>query len=386
MIYGIVAATTALLLAAVLAALFRRPALRLGLVERGRGDRGRGRPVPLLGGAAVVLATGAVAAAGEWTGLAPLGGDTGRLLVAAGGVALLGLVADVRRVKTRFVLAGTAVAAFCAVPYGETGIGPGLLAAVWTALVTVAFRSLDHADGLAGTVGVVTAFGVAACAAAGAMDAPAVLLSVLAAALAGFLMHNWHPARSALGSCGSLFTGFVLAGAAVGVRGGHGVLSSAGVLFALTAVASADAALVLLSRRLAGRPVARRSADHLAHRLRKLGLTAHGSVVVVGTGAFCGVLVGVLVHVGSAGATAAAGVAAVVPAGVLGLLRVPVYGPRRASGGGVAAGAVPTAGRAPRAHPAEGVRAPSGRRNSAVRPPRGPVSSQVRASLRVRNG
>ncbi|OSC45551.1 undecaprenyl-phosphate alpha-N-acetylglucosaminyl 1-phosphate transferase, partial [Streptomyces sp. 4F] len=71
------------------------------------------------------------------------------------------------------------------------------------------------------TVGVVTAFGVAACAAAEVMDSLAVLLSALAAALTGFLLHNWHPARIALGACGSLFTGFLLAGAAVFTRAGH---------------------------------------------------------------------------------------------------------------------------------------------------------------------
>ncbi len=87
------------------------------------------------------------------------------------------------------------------------------------------------------------------------LDGLAVLLSVLAAALTGFLMHNWHPARIALGACGSLFTGFVLASAAVVVRTGHEPAAGAGVLFALTAVAGADAVLVVVSRRLAGRPL-----------------------------------------------------------------------------------------------------------------------------------
>lgn len=68
MLYGIIAATAALLLAAVLAALLRTLALRLGML-----DRRRARPLPLLGGLAVVLATGVVAGAGEWTGYAPSG-------------------------------------------------------------------------------------------------------------------------------------------------------------------------------------------------------------------------------------------------------------------------------------------------------------------------
>ncbi len=140
------------------------------------------------------------------------------------------------RALRRWLLAGTAVAAACVVPYGETGPVAGALAVGRVALVTGAFRGLDHADGVAGTVGVVTAFGVGACAAVELMDGPAVLLLVPAAALAGFLPHNWHPARIALGACGSLFTGFLLAGAAVLARTGYGPVGGAGVLCALTAV------------------------------------------------------------------------------------------------------------------------------------------------------
>ncbi|MFJ9564605.1 MraY family glycosyltransferase [Streptomyces fuscichromogenes] len=323
MLYGIAAATTAFLLAAVLAALIRPGALRLGLV-----DRRRARRVPALGGLAVVGATCLVAFAGDWTGVAPLGTGVGELVAAGGAVALLGLVADVWRLKTRFLLLGTAVAAACVVPYGEFGPGGGLLGAGWIAFVAVAFKGLDHADGLAGTVGVVTAFGVGACAAAEVMDGLAVLLSVLAAALTGFLMHNWHPARIALGAGGSLFAGFVLAAAALVTRSGHDPVASAGVLFALTAVAGADVLLVVLSRLLAGRPVLRRGPDHLAHRLRRLGLTSQRATVVLGAGSFAGVLVGVLVHGGWVGRTGAACVACVTLGVVLLLLRVPVYGPR----------------------------------------------------------
>ncbi|MFD0316331.1 MraY family glycosyltransferase [Streptomyces flavalbus] len=323
MLYGIAAAIAALLLAALLAGLLRVPGLRLGLV-----DRRRARPVPVVGGMAVVLATVLVAGVGEWTGVAPLGAGVGALLGAAAGVAALGLVADVWRLRARVPLAGTAVAALCVVPYEDTGVVGGVLAAAWVTGVAGAFRALDHADGLAGTVGVVTAFGVGACAAVEVLDGLAVLLSVLAAALTGFLMHNWHPARVAFGGCGALFTGFVLASAAVLARTGYDAVPSAGVLFALTAVVSVDAVLVVLARRLAGRPVTRRGPDHLGHRLRRLGLTSRGATVVVGAGAFASVLVGVLVHGGWADAGAVWWVAGGGVVAVLGLVCVKGAGAR----------------------------------------------------------
>ncbi|RZU21709.1 MraY family glycosyltransferase [Streptomyces sp. BK239] len=341
MLYGIVAATSALLLTAVLAVLLRAPALRLGLLDR----RHRQRRVPLSGGAAVVLATCLVVAAGEWTGYAPLRDGMGVLLAAAAGVAALGLAADLWRLKTRLLALGTAIAAAFVVPYGDTGAAEGAVAVCWIACVSLAFRALDHADGVAGTVGVVTAFGVGACVAAEMMDGLAVLLSVLAAALTGFLMHNWPPARVALGGCGSLFAGFVLAAAAVSARAGQEAATGAAVLFALTAVAVADAALVLLARRVAGRPLTRGGRDHLAHRLRRLGLTPQGVTIVIGAAAFAGVLVGVLVHSGWADAHAVLWVAGVTSLVVLGLWRVPVYG--RAGEGRWAEG------RAPEGRPAE---------------------------------
>lgn len=354
MLYGIAAATTALLLAAFLSALLRLPALRLGVI-----DRRRQRPLPLLGGLSVVLATGLVVAGWEWAGVAPLGPEIRRLLIAAGAVALLGLVADVRRVKARFLVGGTAVAAACVVPYGETGFLLGVPAIGLIVLVAVGFKALDHADGLAGTVGVVTAFGVGVLAAAEVMDELAVLLSVLAAALTGFLMHNWPPARIGFGACGSLFVGFVLAASAVMARAGRDPVSSVGILYSLTALATADVLLVTLSRRLAGRPLLRGAPDHLAHRLRRLGLTPQGATVLLGVAAFAGVLVGVLVHMGWLAESGLYWVGAVALIAVLGLLRIKVYGPRRQS-----------------SFPLGGTMGTSTH----------VTSTQVRAQLRVRNG
>ncbi|MFD8534892.1 MraY family glycosyltransferase [Streptomyces rubrogriseus] len=314
------------------------------------------------------------------------------------------------RALRRWLLAGTAVAAACVVPYGETGPVAGALAVGRVALVAGAFRGLDHADGVAGTVGVVTAFGVGACAAVELMDGPAVLLLVPAAALAGFLPHNWHPARIALGACGSLFTGFLLAAAAVLARTGYGPVGGAGVLCVLTAVPVADAVLVLLSRRLAGRPLSRGGPDHLAHRLRRLGFTAQGAVAVLGGAALCAVAVGVLTHTGRVGGQAALWVAGGAAAGVLGLrvrlrVRVRVYGPARLRRGAGARAPVHRAGRGVRADVYPRVRrlragvsqAPRGATGgaggasfrAAIFPVRQATSTenvQVGAPLRVRNG
>ncbi|WP_328670531.1 undecaprenyl/decaprenyl-phosphate alpha-N-acetylglucosaminyl 1-phosphate transferase [Streptomyces sp. NBC_00328] len=338
MLYGITAATAALLLTATLTALLRSFSLRLGPAE-GRGlparrakprAPGRGRPVPLLGGVAVVGTTALVGWAGDWTGAAPLGPETGRLLVAGIAIALLGLAADLLPVPPVVCGAGVAVAAALTVPYDELGMPAGVLAVGWVVLVTQGFRSLDHADGVMGTVGVITAFALSACAAAELMDGLAALLSVLAAALTGFLMHGWPPARIAPGRCGSLFTGFVLASAVVPVHAERPAGTGLGAAFALTALATADAVLVLVSRRRAGRPLLRPAPDHLVHRLRRAGLTRQGVMAVTGLAAFAAALVGLCIDLGWLGAGAAWWVAGAVAAvAVVGAVR-PGVRPRRA--------------------------------------------------------
>ncbi|MFE9771337.1 undecaprenyl/decaprenyl-phosphate alpha-N-acetylglucosaminyl 1-phosphate transferase [Streptomyces sp. NPDC005931] len=367
MLYGIAAAIAALSLCALLAGLLRG--------------------VPLSRGFAVVLVTGLVAGVGDRTGVAPLGAGVGGLLAAGACVAVLGPLLDAGRLRWWVPVAGTAVAAACVVPYEETGVAGGLLAVAWIVGFTTAFRGLGRGGGPAGAVGVVTAFGLAACAAAELMDGIAVLLTVLGAALAGFLLaarprdlprdrphdppqdrshdrprdgahdgphvrpphvrpsarpddrpytppHARPAARIALGASGSLFTGFVLAAAAVFVRAGQPVVPSAGVLFALGAVVCADGVLVLLSRRLNRRPLTRGAPDHLPHRLRRLGLAPRAVTALLCIGALGGVLVAVLAHLRGAGAGGAPWVAAVALVVVVALLRVPVYGnfrPRRGS-------------------------------------------------------
>uniref|UniRef100_UPI001C2704F6 MraY family glycosyltransferase n=1 Tax=Streptomyces sp. AC495_CC817 TaxID=2823900 RepID=UPI001C2704F6 len=290
MLYGILAAASALLLTAVLSAAVRVPALRLGIVERRRGRR-----VPLLGGVAVLGGVGAVAWAGEWSEVAPLGREAGWLIVVGAGLGVFGLVGDVWRLPAVVRAAGVVVGAALVVPYRELGVLGGMAGVVWIALVVHGFKGMGRSDGVLGVVGAVTAFALSGCAAAEVMDGLATLFSVLAAALTGFLMHNWPPARVVIGTCGALFVGFLLAGGALHVYAvGYG--AGVGAPFALTAVATADAVLVLVSRKRAGRELWRGGPDHLAHRLRRVGLTPPGVVVVMGVAAAASTGVGLAIH------------------------------------------------------------------------------------------
>ncbi|MFD0512364.1 hypothetical protein ACFQ0Q_22030 [Streptomyces aureus] len=113
------------------------------------------------------------------------------------------------------------------------------------------------------------------------------------------------------------------------MNAGAEALPGAGSLFAVTVVVTADAALVAVSRRRAGRPLLQGGADHIAHRLRRLGLTPTGVAVVLGVASLAGAVTALLLHDGTLGPLAALWPVCAAAGSVAGLLRVPVYGVRR---------------------------------------------------------
>ncbi|MGW0737160.1 MraY family glycosyltransferase [Streptomyces sp. NPDC002851] len=322
MLYGTVAALAALLLTAVLARILRPLALRTGLVDRPGGRKVHSRPTPHLGGVAVIAGAVTISV----TGYAPLGSVAVTLLWGAGAVALIGFIDDLRPLGALPRLTVEAGAALYVVHGSGLSPAAATLAVGWIVFVTNAFNLLDNSDGAVGTVGAVTALGLSFCAAARGEAGVALVLVALSAALIGFLTLNWHPARIFLGDCGALSTGFLLASAAVLVHTGHEALPSAAGLFALTAVVTADTALVLLSRRRAGRRLLRGGTDHVAHRLRRVGFTVPGAAVVLGAGALVGTVAGVLVHRGTVGPAAVLPLLAALLVALWALLKVPVYG------------------------------------------------------------
>jgi len=218
-------------LALALVPVARWAARRTGAVDRPRGYKAHGRPVPLLGGVAVVASVAAALGA-----LRP-----GELpwLLAAGSLVILGLADDLRGVPApaRLVvelgvclgLLWTTGTRFWAPPFV-----PGWLATVLTALWLVgginAANCLDCADGSLAGVGLLAAAGVAGVAALAGSDAWVPALAV-AGALLGFWVYNRPPASVFLGDAGSLPVGLAVGWLAVRVASEQpAAYSLAGVL------------------------------------------------------------------------------------------------------------------------------------------------------------
>ncbi|MFI9190815.1 MraY family glycosyltransferase [Streptomyces californicus] len=331
-VLGIIASgVAALLITAALARIARRAALRPHTPAASAGRAARAGLLRRTGGTAAVLGVTAAAGGSLWLGAADdAPSSAAGLLAGSGAVAALGLVHDLKPLRAALRLAVQTAAAVLVVCFAGLPPVAAVLAVLWTVLVTNAFALLDHADGLLTVVGAVTAAGLLACAAVDGGSALALLPAALVAGLGGFLLHTWHPARLRLGACGAQFTGFVLAasGALIQAAAPAGRAAWA-ALPALATVALADTALVVVSRRRAGRSPLRGGNDHVGHRLRRLRVTVPGTAVLLALWAGVPVAAGTLVHAGLLHPAFLLVPLAGTVAAVLALLRVPGYPPPR---------------------------------------------------------
>ena len=320
--------------ALAVAALLTEP-LRLLAVRRGYTDQPAARkvhvsPTPYLGGMAVAVAT---AGSASLVMYAAGGSDStlGVVLGCAAAIAVLGLVDDLRPLSIRVRLSVEAAAALVVVVWCGHPVLFGtwvdaVLAVMWILFTTNAFNLLDNMDGVVSTVtAVIAAFLCCAALSAGLVGTAAVT-AALAGACAGFLFHNWHPARIFLGDAGALFVGFLVSSASMTLHKDSTALSGYGSLLLITLVVTADTGLVMVARRREGRPVLQGGKDHIAHRLRQLGLTVRQVAIAIGGFAAMTSLTAVLVMLKAVPQPVVLiSVVAVTAVVWLRLLRVPVY-------------------------------------------------------------
>jgi UDP-GlcNAc:undecaprenyl-phosphate/decaprenyl-phosphate GlcNAc-1-phosphate transferase len=279
--WGFITAAVIVLLLTPLAA---RLAPRIGGVDQG-GDRPRvhTRPVPRIGGVAIVL--GILTAAVAFVGVD--GPYTG-ILIGTALVALVGLYDDVFGLRPSLKLAAVLLIALIPVlgwdlriehftlPFvGDHDIGwasyPVTL--LWIALLANLVNLIDGMDALAaGIVAIASASFALLAMSFGRADA-AVLAAIVCGATLAFLRHNYHPARIFMGDSGALALGFILATISVeGVLKTAATIALAGPLLVL-AVPILDTSFVVLKRLKYRRPPWSADHNHFYHRFMRIGFS-----------------------------------------------------------------------------------------------------------------
>jgi UDP-GlcNAc:undecaprenyl-phosphate GlcNAc-1-phosphate transferase len=270
-----------------------RVARALGLVAHPREDRWHRESVPLLGGAAIVVA-GAV--------VAGIGADLARfgpLLLLSVLMAVVGTVDDVKALRPQTKLAVQIVGAAVLIQLGTLlpltpfAVVNVLLTLFWVVGITNAFNLLDNMDGLAAGVAALTAASRLALFLIDGDAGGAWMMAGLLGAVGGFLIRNYPPAKIFMGDGGSLFLGFFMAGVSLVsdyayTRGVAAVLVFP-VLLVLVPIL--DTAFVTVTRLLTGRSVAQGGRDHTSHRLVALGMSERRALTfMLGISAASGIL------------------------------------------------------------------------------------------------
>lgn len=349
------------LISLVLTRLMIRWGPRLGLIDEPDARRIHTRAIPRAGGLAVYLAmlTGFTVLAVTGLAFRESLGLPWLLHFVVGSLLLVGvgILDDRGGISAWLKLGAQVTAAFILVLGAPHGFGniygievPWLVDVgvhvAWVVLLINAFNLIDGMDGLCAGLGSIALLIMAGLSAAMGKWTDALIISVVVAALLGFLRYNFHPARIFLGDTGSMLVGLFIAAAGTETVGRTAV--AAGLLLPLlvAGVPLADVGLAVwrrVMRRIAvskpGQAAVRvfdPDRDHLHHRLLDWGLSQRQAAVLLY--AVAGV-VGLFALVPVIGGASLAGLA-VVALAVIGLVALRYIAPLEFEASGDAARAL----------------------------------------------
>ena len=311
----------------------REAAMRSGAVARVRDRDVHATPIPYFGGVAMLGGLGAgllLAHRLPFLSTAHFH-DSGIVLIAGAMICAVGVIDDLIELDALTKLGGQIVAAGFMVlndvqlwslnlpGVGQLSLDPTQAVLFSVLLVVGTMNAVNFVDGLDGLAGGVVLIGSVAffLFSYKLADANGYTLAITAAMLcaamggacAGFLPHNFFPARIFMGDSGSMLLGLVLSGSAlsltgqfasVSVRSGGGdgsfvILLPLLVPITILIVPLADLVLAVVRRTRRGQAFYQPDKEHLHHRLLEIGHSQRRAVLIMwlwaGLVAFGGVLV-----------------------------------------------------------------------------------------------
>lgn len=152
-----------------------------------------------------------------------------------------------------------------------------LLIFFWLMGMMYTTKLLDGVDGLVSSISLIGSLIIFAFTSSTAYSQPDIAIAslVLAGAIAGFLVFNWHPARIFLGEGGSLFIGFALGTLSI-ISGGKFAIA-----LLIMGIPILDVAWTIVRRLKNGyNPFKHSDRGHLHHRFLDLGIGQRKTVII----------------------------------------------------------------------------------------------------------
>ena len=303
----------------------REIALRTGAVAPVRDRDVHAEPVPYLGGLAMLGGLVAAYVVAQQLPFLSTSGpfvfrDAGIVLIAGALICAVGVLDDLFELDALTKLGGQVLAAgflivfniqyvFLPTPDGTQFALDASQGALLTGFIVVAtVNAVNFVDGLDGLAAGVVGIGAVAfflfCYQltrfndASRATTSALLSAALAGACAGFLVHNFHPARLFMGDSGSMLIGLVLSASAVTLTGqfaetdlSQGASGSRASLLptlmplllpiSLLVIPMLDLVLAVVRRTRAGRSPFAPDKQHLHHRLLEIGHSQRRAVLIM---------------------------------------------------------------------------------------------------------
>ena len=280
------------------------------------------QPTPSLGGLAMFTGfVGAYLLAQQLPaltrGFAPVTPEMTAVLAGGLAIVLVGIVDDLYELSAIAKLIGQFAAAIVMtvlgigftvfyVPFGEGTTlildqAQGMvLSVVFTVMLINAVNFVDGIDGLAAGLGMIAGSAILVYSLSvlydlgGAVSAypPAIICAILVGICAGFLPHNFEPARIFMGDSGAMLIGLLLAAASISASGKINMslygaadlvalVSPIIVVLAAIALPVLDLVWAVIRRTAKGQSPFTADAGHIHHRLLRLGHTHRRTVLVL---------------------------------------------------------------------------------------------------------
>ncbi|MCX8082389.1 MAG: undecaprenyl/decaprenyl-phosphate alpha-N-acetylglucosaminyl 1-phosphate transferase [bacterium] len=262
-------------------------------------------PMPLLGGLGIyfsiliTILTGITAIrSGFFTsylseyiaGIQSVQGKLLAILFGGGIVVAFGIVDDVKTLKAKqklFLQICASIIIFAAgIRLSLTNTIPSFFLTIfWLILMMNTFNLMDNMDGLSGGVAFISGLILFVFAVRMGQLFVATILAVFLGSIAGFLKHNFPPAKIFMGECGSAFLGYFLGTASILLTfykyQEHQTFLPIFAPLVVFSILFFDTLSVIWIRRKRGIPVFQADRNHLSHRLVDLGMTNKQAVLFI---------------------------------------------------------------------------------------------------------